>query len=105
MVYLLIPLFPLLASITIALAGSWLGEESRRGLIRFLNAEKYAKIKSRSQAEDMCSLYLDHIESNLCGNYRNGKRQQLYDYIICWMASALTRHLEDRTTVGLVASL
>jgi len=30
MVYLLIPLFPLLASITIALAGSWLGEASRK---------------------------------------------------------------------------
>ena len=81
---------------------NWLGQENHRGLIRFLNAEKLAKIDSRSQAEDLCSLYLDHIESNLCGNYRNGKRQQLYDYIICWMASALTRHLEDRTTVGLV---
>ena len=81
---------------------NWLGEENRRGLIRFLKAEKYVRIESLGQAEDMCSLYLDHIENNLCGNYSNGKRQQLYNYIICWMASALTRHLDDRTTVGLV---
>jgi len=79
-----------------------LGEDSRRGLIRFIDREKLGQITSIKQAECACELYLNHIKNVLCGNYQGQRKKQLYYYIIYWMASALTQHLDDRTTVGLV---
>ena len=81
---------------------NWLGEDSRRGLVRFIDLEKLNQITTIIEAESACNLYLDHIKHILCGNYRDKRKGRLYCYITYWMASALTKHLEDRTTVGLM---
>tara|TARA_B100001964_G_scaffold39505_1_gene43086 strand:+ start:2034 stop:3011 length:978 start_codon:yes stop_codon:yes gene_type:complete len=79
-----------------------LGEDDSRGLIRFIDRQKLGQITSDAQAKDACRLYLNHIVNILCGNYQGEKKRQLFEYILYWMASALTKHLNNRTTVGLV---
>jgi len=81
---------------------NWLGEDDSRGLIRFIDRQKLGQITSDAQAKDACRLYLNHISNILCGNYQGEKKRQLFEYILYWMASALTKHLNNRTTVGLV---
>ena len=81
---------------------NWLGEDDSRGLIRFIDRQKLGQITSNAQAEDACRLYQNHIMDILCGNYQGEKQRQLFEYIRYWMASALTKHLNNRTTVGLV---
>ena len=49
---------------------NWLGEDQRRGLIRFIDGEKLSQIKSLEEAEQACQLYLNHITNVLCGNWQ-----------------------------------
>ena len=80
----------------------WSGSSDRRGLKRFIDHKKLGQITNNEQAKERCSLYLDHIKNRICGNYQGQQREQLYNYIIKWMASCISRHLDDRVTTALV---
>jgi len=80
----------------------WSGDDNRRGLKRFIDQDKLEQFTNTDQAKERCSLYLDHINNRICGNYQGEQREQLYNYIIKWMASCISRHLDDRVTTALV---
>ena len=80
---------------------NWLGDPSRRGLIQFLRADKLAAIDSLDQAQAGCDRYLQHLKDIICGNYRPQQQQQLYHYVVMWLASCLSNHL-DRAKTALV---
>ena len=81
---------------------NWVGSDEKRGLKRFIDNEKVSRFTSVEQAKGACSLYLDHIENILCGNYRGKQKELLNEYILKWMASCVSKHLDDRCTVALV---
>ena len=80
----------------------WTGDDARRGLKRFIDQDKLEQVTTVEQAKERCSLYLDHINNRICGNYQGEQREQLYNYIIKWMASCISKHLDDRVTTALV---
>ena len=80
----------------------WSGDDNRRGLKRFIDQDKLKQFTNTDQAKERCSLYLDHIKNRICGNYQGEQREQLYNYIVKWMASCISRHLDDRVTTALV---
>lgn len=81
---------------------NWIGTDEVRGLKRFLDVDKFSQYTSVEQAKEACSLYLDHIENILCGNYKGRHKELLHEYILKWMASCVSKHLDDRCTVALV---
>lgn len=81
---------------------NWIGTDEVRGLKRFIDVDKFSRYTSVEQAKEACSLYLDHIENILCGNYRGKQQEFLNEYILKWMASCVSKHLDDRCTVALV---
>ena len=81
---------------------NWVGSDDKRGLKRFIDNKKFARFTSVEQAKDECSLYLDHIENILCGNYKGKHKELLNEYILKWMASCVSKHLDDRVTTALV---
>ena len=81
---------------------NWIGTDGQRGLTRFIDKEKFSRFTSVEQAKDACSLYISHIENILCGNYHGNQKKMLSEYIIKWMASCVSKHLDDRCTVALV---
>lgn len=80
----------------------WSGDDKRRGLKRFVNQDRVEQITDINQAKEQCSLYLDHIKNRICGNYEGEQKEQLYNYIVKWMASCISKHLDDRVTTALV---
>ena len=81
----------------------WRGQTVRRGLNKFLSMDTLNMLTTTRQFEESkegCSLYLDHIDQVICGNYQGRKREALFNYLIFWMSKCITTHGKDRVKVA-----
>ena len=84
-------------------SNNWKGQIVKRGLNKFMDLDTLNLLTTGRQFEesrDGCSLYLDHIDQVICGNYQGRKREALGHYLICWMSKCLTTHGKDRVKVA-----
>lgn len=59
------------------------------GFDRFIDEEKYNKIKDDKDALSGCQSYIELIKEVICGNYEEKDKDKLLRYILYWMADAV----------------